>query len=331
MCKIDANDLEDTLLQGLNTFYLLIGKEEFFIQESKDILLKFAKKEKYFEKIVIYIKSNKDWKIFIDIYQDINIFSEKKIIILIYKKDKFDEYFFKNLITISKILNKNVLLILQLENHQNNYKKKNIFYKLKIKTTIICCNPVKSENWSHWVNKKIKKMQLNINFNVKLLLYNNYENNLFALSNVLNIFKLLYPHTEITLDKSTQIIENLSFFTPRQWINTILEKNNSKSLKIIDRLYKQKYNPIFLIRILQKELLILIHMKRNKNINYHLFLNDKKICHKRHITLINACANSTNENLYKMIKIITNLELKIKEEYSKKSLWTQLKLLSLQF
>jgi len=331
MCKIYSDDLENQLLKGLNTSYLLIGKEEFFIQESKNILLKFARKEKYFEKIIIYIKYSKDWKNVINIYQDRNIFSEKKIIILIYKKDTFDFDFFTHLIKISKIFNKNILLILQLENYQNNYQKQNIFYASQTKTTIIYCNPLKSENWSNWVDGKIKKMQLNINFNVKLLLYKNYKGNLFALTNVLNIFKLLYPYTEITLDKSKKIIENLSFFTPKQWVDAIFKKNKKQSLTIIDRFIQQKYNPIFLIRILQKELLILIYMKRNKKISYSLFLNEKKICNKRHVIFINACTNSTNENLYKMIKTITNLELKIKAEYNNQSLWTQLKLLSLQF
>jgi DNA polymerase III subunit delta len=331
MYTIDANDLEDKLLQGLHTSYLLIGTEEFFVQESKNILLKFGKKEQYSEKIIIYVKCNEDWKNLINIYKDKNIFSEKKIIILIYKKDKFDYIFFKNLISISKIFNKNILLILQLENYQNNYQKQNIFYASQIRTTIIHCNPLKPENWSHWVDKKINKMQLNVNLHVKLLLYKNYEGNLFALSNILNIFKLLYPYTEVTFDKSKKIIENLSFFTPRQWINTIFEKNKKKSIEIVDRFIQQKYNPIFLIRVLQKELLILIHMKRNTKINHSLFLNEKKICNKRHVIFINACTNSTNENLYKMIKTITNLELKIKAEYNYKSLWTQLKLLSLQF
>lgn len=331
MYIINSDNLENKLLQGLHPSYLLIGKEEFFIQESKNILLKFAKKEKYSEKIIIYVKYNTDWKKLINIYQEKNIFSEKKIIILIYKKDTFDYIFFKNLIPISKIFNENILLILQLENYQNNYQKQNIFYASQIQTTIVHCNPLKPENWSHWVDKKIKKMQLNINFDVKLLLYKNYEGNLFALSNILNIFKLLYPYTKITLNKSKKIIENLSFFTPRQWINTIFEKNKKKSIEITDRFIQQKYNPIFLIRILQKELLMLIYMKRNKKIDYSLFLNEKKICNKRHLIFVNACANSTNENLYKMIKIISNLELKIKAEHNNKSLWTQLKLLSLQF
>ncbi|WP_367673474.1 hypothetical protein [Buchnera aphidicola] len=96
-------------------------------------------------------------------------------------------------------------------------------------------------------------------------------------------------------------------------------------------MHKQQYNPTLLIRLIQKDLLILIHMKRNQKINYHLFLNEKKICHKRNLILINACINSKNENLYKMIKIITHLELKIKKNHSNQSLWTQLRLLSLQF
>lgn len=328
---INADNLEKSSLKKLNYSYLLVGEEEFFIQESKIFLLKFAKKEQYFEINTVYIKFNVDWINLLKIYQNICMFSKKKIIILIYKKNTFDNEFFKNFKKIYKILNENILLIMHLENNTTNYQKK-IFLNLPhIKTTIIYCNKIKSENWKNWIEKKIKKMKLNIHNDVKKILYKNYEGNLFALSNILNILILLYSSSEITLNKSKKIIENLSLFTPLEWINSLFEKNKKRSITIINRLSEQKYNPIVLIRNLQKDLLVLIYMKKNKNINYYLFLNKKKICNKRHIIFINACINSTDENLYKIIKIITNLELKIKGEYDNKSLWTQLKLLSLQF
>lgn len=328
---INADNLEKSSLKKLNYSYLLIGEEEFFIQESKSFLLKFAKKEQYFEINTVYIKFDIDWINVIEIYQNICMFSKKKIIILIYKKNTFDNDFFKNFKKISKILNENILLIMQLENHTTDYQKKIFLNLSQIKTTIIYCNKITSENWNNWIEKKIKKMKLNIHNDVKKILYKNYEGNLFALSNILNILMLLYPSNEITLNKSKKIIENLSLFTPVEWINSLFEKNKKRSIKIINRLSEQKYNPIVLIRYLQKDLLILIYMKKNKNINYYLFLNKKKICNKRHIIFINACINTTDENLYKIIKIITNLELKIKGEYNDKSLWTQLKLLCLQF
>lgn len=328
---INADNLEKSSLKKLNYSYLLIGEEEFFIQESKNFLLKFAKKEQYFEINTVYIKFDVDWINVIKIYQNICMFSKKKIIILIYKKNTFDNDFFKNFKKIYKILNENILLIMQLENHTTDYQKKNFLNLSQIKTTIIYCNKITSEHWNNWIEKKIKKMKLNIHNDVKKILYKNYEGNFFALSNILNILMLLYSSNEITLNKSKKIIENLSLFTAVEWINSLFEKNKKRSIKIINRLSEQKYNPIVLIRHLQKDLLILIYMKKNKNINYHLFLDKKKICNKRHLIFIKACINSTDENLYKIIKIITNLELKIKGEYNDKSLWTQLKLLSLQF
>ncbi|MCW5196356.1 DNA polymerase III subunit delta [Buchnera aphidicola (Pemphigus obesinymphae)] len=328
---INADNLEKSLLKKLNYSYLLIGEEEFFIQESKIFLLKFAKKKQYLEINTVYIKFDIDWINVIKIYQKMCFFSKKKILILKYKKNTFDNEFFKNLKKISNILNENIFLIMQLENHNTDYQKKIFLNLSQINVTIIYCNKITSENWNNWIEKKIKKMQLNMHNDVKKLLYKNYEGNLFALSNILNILMLLYSSNEITLNKSKKIIENLSLFTPVEWINSLFEKNKKRSMKIINRFSEQKYNPVVLIRHLQKDLLTLIYMKKNKNINYYLFLNKKKICNKRHIIFINACINNTDENLYKIIKIITNLELKIKGEYNDKSLWTQLKLLSLQF
>ncbi|CAL4324181.1 DNA polymerase III subunit delta [Buchnera aphidicola] len=328
---INADNLEKSFLKKLNYSYLLVGEEEFFIQETKIFLLKFAKEEQYLETNTVYIKFDIDWINVIKMYQNICMFSKKKIIILIYKKNNFDNNFFKNFIKISKIFNKNILLIIHLEKHTTNYQKKNFFNLSQIKTTIICCNKITSENWNNWIEKKIKKMKLNILKDVKKMLYKNYKDNLFALSNILNILMLIYSSHKITLNKSKKIIENLSLFTPVEWINSIFEKDKKKSIKIIHRLSEQKYNPIVLIRNLQKDLITLIYMKKNKNINYYLFLNKNKICNKRHLIFINACIDIADDNLYKAIKIITNLELKIKTEYNNKSLWTQLKLLSLQF
>ncbi|WP_367673473.1 DNA polymerase III subunit delta [Buchnera aphidicola] len=227
--KINAENLENQLLKGLNNSYFIIGKEEFFIQESKKILLKLAKKKQYFETISVYIKSNTDWQKIMNTYQDQSIFFTKKIIILIYKKDTLDNNFYKNFKKLSFLFNKNILFIMQFENTKIYHQKKNFFDQLQTKSTIIYCNTLKLNDWYNWVDKKILKMKLNINDNVKKLLYQNYEGNLFALSNILNIFALLYPSTEITLHQSKKIIEDLSLFTPVQWINAIFE-NKKKSL-----------------------------------------------------------------------------------------------------
>ncbi|WP_343192047.1 DNA polymerase III subunit delta [Buchnera aphidicola] len=331
MMIIYSHNIPDILLHKLNTIYLIVGKNEFFIQFSEKILLKYAKKKFFYTKKEITITSNEQWKQLISIYSNNTIFSEKTIIICQYTLNIFEKDFLFNFKKISNLSNPNILLIIKLNYIVYINYNINILNIIKKKSIIIFCNALLPNQYINWINYIITKKKLNIHQDSKKYIYKNYEGNLFELSNILNILKLLYPSTLIKINDIKNIVENLAIFTPQQWIDAILKNKKKQSINIIHRLSQQKYDPIILIRTLQKDLLILIYMIKNKSINLNIFFKEKKICSSRHIIFINACKKYTIIKLYKVIKIITCIELKIKEKYNNKTLWILLKKLTLQF
>ncbi|WP_343182941.1 hypothetical protein RJV41_01990 [Buchnera aphidicola (Neophyllaphis podocarpi)] len=200
---------------------------------------------------------------------------------------------------------------------------------LKINQDIVFikCNKPKIKELYEWIKFKSKKLKIKISKINYELIIKNYIDNFTGLINLINIISLTWPNKKIERKKIQQIIECENKFTYSQWINYIIIGNKTKTVKIIQYFKIQNYSPVVLIRILQNFILSIINLKRKtKYCIYDNYLNKNILPKNNHLEEKSKKIN--NQKLYKSIKLISLIELKIKNNF-KKNVWLELINLSL--
>ncbi len=96
---------------------------------------------------------------------------------------------------------------------------------------------------------------------IQLLCYC-YEGNLLALSQALERLSLLYPDGKLTLPKVEQAVNDAAHFTPYHWLDALLMGKSKRAWHILQQLQQEDSEPVILLRTVQRELLLLLALKR---------------------------------------------------------------------
>ncbi|AYN24635.1 DNA polymerase III subunit delta [Buchnera aphidicola] len=325
---IYPEELKKKLIQQLNCCYILLGEDSLLLNKTEKLIFCVAKNKKFVEKETINIEKNTDWNKVIDFYQLKNLFFKKTILIINFIIKKLNLSLIKNINSISFFKSKNTLIILKF-NELSSFVKKNTTLKILMsENDIICCDTPHEWAFKNWLKYEIKKRNLKITQESFLLLHKYYEGNTLCAYQILDILLITWPGKTIKIEKIKKIINQFSIFFPSNWINAIFNNDVEKAIYILDGFFKQKYNPLILIRSLQKDLLVLLNMKREKKINIDFFLKKNNIWLNRSKFFIKALYSIDFNIFLKIIRILLQIEIKIKKEYNN-SVWIELKTLTL--
>ncbi|WP_343155327.1 DNA polymerase III subunit delta [Buchnera aphidicola (Kurisakia onigurumii)] len=301
----------------------MFGKELCLLEDCCNLIIYKNFKKKTYKKINLIINKKKDLEKISIICNENDLFNKRKIITIILKKENYTDTLYKKIIIFIQKITKNFFIIVIL--NFSIKKKNNSIFNTKIKKgVIIDCNIVNKKRSLQWINYKEKFYKLYITIEAKTILYEFYYGNFLLLIKMFEFIKLTFIKKNIiTEDDLKKIIFNDSKYTSFEWINTIFSGKKIESIKILNKLKENQLNPIHLIRLLQKDLLLLIQIKSNNKIIYK-FLQEKKIWkNKLNMFMRTIKLNSLNK-LCKIIKLLLISELSIKNNHEYFS-WITLK------
>ena len=89
-----------------------------------------------------------------------------------------------------------------------------------------------------------------------------YEGNLLALAQALERLALLWPDGKLTLPRVEQAVNDAAHFTPYHWVDALLAGKSKRVLHVLQQLRLEGCEPAILLRTLQRELLLLVNLKR---------------------------------------------------------------------
>ncbi|WP_159191199.1 DNA polymerase III subunit delta, partial [Klebsiella pneumoniae] len=73
---------------------------------------------------------------------------------------------------------------------------------------------------------------------------------------------LLWPDGKLTLPRVEQAVNDAAHFTPFHWVDALLMGKSKRALHILQQLCLEGSEPVILLRTLQRELLLLVNLKR---------------------------------------------------------------------
>ncbi|CAL4324455.1 DNA polymerase III subunit delta [Buchnera aphidicola] len=328
MNNIYPENLNKRLQEKLHSYYILLGEDIVFLKRNQDIIFKFAYQQGFIQKNFINIENNTDWIKIIHFCQKKNLFNHKRILVINYLIKNHSIFLIKNLNKVSLFFYEDILIILKLNQSSSIFLEKKFFNKCIINGVIISCFSPNTNQFINWIKNEIKEKNINIDNHAIFLIYKNYEGNTLFCSKLLEMILLTYPNKHITVEKIKKIINDFRILSPLDWINKILNRNSKDAMSILNRFSKQQYNSLILIRALQRDLLKLIYMKREKKININIFFKKNCIIDMRQKYFIHAYKYIHINQCIQAIKILVQTELKIKKQYNN-DIWINLKTLTL--
>ncbi|QJC30485.1 DNA polymerase III subunit delta [Enterobacteriaceae endosymbiont of Neohaemonia nigricornis] len=322
--------------------YIIIGNESYLIKQYIQTLLNKIKKYDYTEYIIIIIDDTIIWKDIFTKFCCMNFFYNKHIINLIFY-DK--NHIIKNKTNIKKILkllNNNIILIIEIHNILNPY----IYKKLLIEKILlinnnhfikyIIFNKLNDLQSKILILKICKKLTLSISDNAINLLQYFYKNNISLINQVINNIALTQLYTHINRIILYNYIGNLIDIKYVDLIHFILIGEKQKSFYIINMMKVNKYNPLFIINNFVKYIIYFIQIKRNiKNYNLEKIFLKFNIPQYKYQFITKVISKISNKQLYLSIEILLNIDINIKNHlinnYIDKYIWIDLEKLIFLF
>ncbi|WP_343183939.1 DNA polymerase III subunit delta [Buchnera aphidicola (Ceratovacuna keduensis)] len=301
-------------------FFIIVGNEIVLINENIKKILKKAKKIGYL--INKKVESEKNFNNLVNK----NFFYDKKIIIINTFKINFFNSIIKFIKKINKIKNQKIIIIINFFKLLN-FKILNKILKHIKKYKLINCNIINYKDVINWIEHHFKKKKIKITKNAKKLLYNIYKNNFTELKQIIYQCKILfYKKKYICSKKIKNIINIFPNFNYINLINFFFTEKIEKSIEIINKICKKKYNIETIITTFYKKIINIIMSSKNEI--YKIHFNKIKINENNNKIYKNYIIKISKNKMYRIIRYITIMEIEIKKN-KKINFWKKIKILLL--
>ena len=329
MIRIYPEQLGAQLREGLRACYLLSGNEPLLLQESQDAIRSAAQQQGFTEHFSATLDASTDWQTIFSLCRELSLFSSRQTLLLILPDSGPNAAISEQLLTLSGLLHGDILLILRggkLTKAQEN----SAWYKaLSSGGAMVPCQAPEQAQLPRWVSARAKKMQLTLDDAAGQLLCYCYEGNLLALSQALERLSLLWPDGKLTLPRVEQAVNDAAHFTPYHWVDALLAGKSKRALHILRQMRNEESEPVILLRTLQRDLLLLVTLKRQMaHTPMRTLFDQHRVWQNRRGLFGEALQRLTPATLTQSIHLLTRIELTIKQDYGQ-SVWAELETLAL--
>lgn len=273
---------------------LLIGNDDFLIEQSIAAIKKTFQalhRGQALESIEFEINAQTQWNLIVDAFCDTELFSTLKLV-RFNLPNAISAAITAKLETLLPYFHSEIALIFVVEKSSVSIGK-NAFLNALPELWAIYCTALDRTKQQQWLMQKLIQQQLQLESAAceRLLYY--YEGNLYALDQLIAQIALLFPQkAPLSLAQIESLLEDVALFTPFHWIDAILSHQSKRALHILHQLEKEAVEPLMLVRIYQKALLMWIDLKKAAPKTdwqtlfnqYHVWQNQRPLLLK-HLTL----------------------------------------------
>ncbi|MDH2925333.1 DNA polymerase III delta subunit [Nicoletella semolina] len=339
MQRIFPEAIEFALEKGLQPFYLLTGQDLLLVDETKSKILQKAFSSGFDEKNDVVIVNDTKWDQLFEQVQSNGLFFNRQALLL-NLPDSITVSQQKNLAELLAYSSPDLLFILHLPKFTKQVEKQSWFSQISQNTVQVNCQTPDITKLSAWIAHRAQSMNLHIELEAIQFLSHNYEGNLLALKQTLQMLKLSFNNGKITLPRAKEIVEQSAQFTPFQWVDALLEGKIHRAIRILAQLQQEDIQPVVLLRIVQKELFLLLEITRSpqKATAHQLLFSGNlrgefdrlKVWQTRRMLYQQAVSRLTYQKLYQLIQSLAKLEKSIKQAFDE-DIWLFLARFCTQF
>ena len=328
MIKISADQITTKL--G-SPYYLIIGNDP-YLQHYAQTQLKTSFKQLGFdEQLTFNIDNQTDWSTIFDSCQEMNLFSDNTLIFLDFGENSINANVTTKLNTLSEMLTAEIVLIISLNKITKTNENAQWYKTLSDKLVVVSCNTPDEVQLPKWLSNHLQQKQMQIEPEAIELLCYYYEGNLLALTQIVEQLKLLFPNQTITYDQVESNINDSAIFTPYHWIDAMVSHKTKRATHIMQQLKMNEFEPLILLRVIQRELILLINLKKGlSNKSFKQIFDEYKIWQNKRSMYTSYLNRFDIKDLFNTLKRLTEIEISFKHD-NQLQIWDALSALTMQF
>ncbi|CDH06242.1 DNA polymerase III, delta subunit, probably ATP hydrolase [Xenorhabdus bovienii str. oregonense] len=329
MIRLYPEQLLSQLNEGLRNNYLLWGNEPLLLQESQDSIRRVAEQNGFLEHFTFSLDNHTEWEEIFSLCQSLSLFSSRQSLTLLLPENGPNAAMIERLTKLSGLLHADILLILRGHKLTKVQESSPWFKTLGQNGVYVSCLTPEQNRLPQWVAQRAKSMGLSLEDEANQLLCYCYEGNLLALAQALERLSLLHPDNRLTLPRVEEAVNDAAHFAPYHWVDALLAGKIKRAWHILKQLRQEDTEAIILLRTIQRELILLLTLKRqDKTTPLKTLFDQHKIWQNRRSLLTAALQRLSQQDLQSAIHLLTQMELCVKQDYGQ-SVWADLETLSM--
>ncbi|MEO3989546.1 DNA polymerase III subunit delta [Pseudocitrobacter cyperus] len=329
MIRLYPEQLRAQLSEGLRAAYLLLGNDPLLLQESLDAVRHVATEQGFIEHHTFSVDASTDWSEIFSLSQALSLFSSRQTLLLLLPDNGPNAAINEQLARLVSMLHGDLLLIVRGSKLTKAQENAAWITALASNAVQVSCQTPEQAQLPRWLATRAKQLNLQLDEPASQLLCYCYEGNLLALSQALERLSLLWPDGKLTLPRVEQAVNDAAHFTPFHWVDALLAGKSKRALHILQQLRQEGSEPVILLRTVQRELLLLVNLKRQSAHTPLRALFDKhRVWQNRRGMIGEAVNRLSGDQLRQAVTLLTHAELTLKQDYGQ-SIWAELESLSL--
>ena len=328
MIKISA----EKVTQHLGSpYYLILDSDPYLKHYVLTELRSAFKRAHYDEQLSFTINAQTDWTAMYDCCQAMNLFSNKTLLCLDIGEGVLNVSVATKLNTLCEMLTPDIGLIISLVKITKTQENAPWYKVLSDKLVVVNCVTPDAAQLPQWIRAYLQQMQMTIEQPAIELLSYYYEGNLLALTQIIEQLKLLYPNQTITYDQVESNINDSAIFTPFHWIDAMIANKAKRAMHVLQQLKMNDFEPLILMRIVQRELILLINLKLALADKSPRQVFDEYRVWQNRRSMYSAYLNRFDiKSLFALLATLTDIEISLKQN-NDLSIWDALLSLTMQF
>ncbi|MWP47768.1 DNA polymerase III subunit delta [Gilliamella sp. Pas-s27] len=328
MIKINADQISHKL--G-SPYYLILGSDPYLQNHVQTELRKAFTHAGFDEQLTFVIDNQTDWAVILDSCQAMNLFSNNTLILLDFGDSALNAGTSAKLNTLSEVLTPDIALIITLNKITKSQENATWYKTLSDKLVVVNCTTPDTLQLPQWIKNHLQQQQITIEPKAIELLCYYYEGNLLALTQVIAQLKLLYPDQNISYDQVESNINDSAIFTPFHWTDAMLANKTKRAIHILQQLKINEFEPLFLLRIIQRELILLINLKKGlQQKSLKQTFDEYKVWQNKRTIYTNYLNRCDLKGLFHLLAKLTEIEISLKHD-NQVQIWDAIFSLSMQF
>ena len=329
MIRLYPEQLRAQLSEGLRAAYLLLGNDPLFLQESQDAIRHACVNEGFTEHHTFTLDASTDWNEIFSLCQAMSLFASRQTLLLLLPENGPNAAINEQLSTLVSLMHDDLLLIVRGNKLTKSQENAAWLQALASRAVQISCQTPEPAQLPRWLANRAKQSNLQLDEPASQLLCYCYEGNLLALAQALERLSLLWPDGKLTLPRVEQAVNDAAHFTPFHWVDALLAGKSKRALHILQQLRLEGSEPVILLRTVQRELLLLVTLKRQSAHTPLRSLFDKhRVWQNRRGMVGEALNRLSGPQLRQAVTLLSRAELTLKQDYGQ-SIWAELESLSL--
>ncbi|MGK9172262.1 DNA polymerase III subunit delta [Yokenella regensburgei] len=329
MLRLYPEQLGAQLKEGLRAAYLLLGNDPLLLQESQDKVRHAAAAADFTEHHSFTIDASTDWDAIYSLCQALSLFASRQTLTLQLPENGPNAAINERMAMLVSLLHDDLILVVRGNKLTRAQENAAWYTALANRSVAVSCQTPEQANLPRWVAARAKQNNLELDDAANQLLCYCYEGNLLAASQALERLALLFPDGKLTLPRVEQAVNDAAHFTPFHWVDALLAGKSKRALHVLYQLRLEACEPVILLRTIQRELLLLVNLKRQSaSVPLRTLFDKHRIWQNRRGITGDALQRLSLDQLRQAVHLLSRIELIVKQDFGQ-SVWAELESLSL--